>query len=155
MAVESLIANMEVAAEMDIAANEDGKPAVHKIKQLAEVEDKVSQSVLHRELLDAGILGAMKLWIELMPDGSLPNVKVKFLTFCNGNEIKICVCSILICLVAMHVIILRRLSPLPLVILQEADGDITPFLYPIRRCEGLCLFLLMFLRPSLPCWKLK
>ena len=52
MAVESLIANMEVAAEMDIAANEDGKPAVHKIKQLVEVEDKVSQSVLHRELLE-------------------------------------------------------------------------------------------------------
>ena len=79
MAVESLIANMEVAAEMDIAANEEGKPAVNKIKLLPEVEEKLAQSVLHRELLDGGILGAMKLWIELMPDGSLPNVKVKSL----------------------------------------------------------------------------
>ena len=75
--VEALIANMEVAAEMDISANENGKPAVEKIKQLALVEDKLSQKQLHRELLDGGILGAMKLWIELMPDGSLPNVKVR------------------------------------------------------------------------------
>ena len=74
--VEALIANMEVAAEMDISANEEGKPAVNKIKLLPEVESKLSQAVLHKELLDGGILGAMKLWIELLPDGSLPNVKV-------------------------------------------------------------------------------
>lgn len=75
MTVETLIANMEVAAEMDIAANEEGKPAVNKLKMLPTVEDKISQSLLHRELLDGGILGALKLWLEPLPNGSLPNVK--------------------------------------------------------------------------------
>ena len=61
---------------MDMSANEEGKPAVNKIKMLPAVEEKLSQTMLHRELLDGGILGALKLWIELLPDGSLPNVKV-------------------------------------------------------------------------------
>ena len=76
MAVETLIANMEVAVEMDITANEEGKPAVNKIKMLPQVEERLSQTMLHRELLDGGILGALKAWIELLPNGALPNVKV-------------------------------------------------------------------------------
>ena len=55
---------MEVAAEMDISANEEGKPAVNKVKMLPAVEEKLSQTMLHRELLDGGILGALKLWIR-------------------------------------------------------------------------------------------
>lgn len=42
-AVETLVANMELAAEMDISANEKGQPAVHKLKTLASVEATLSQ----------------------------------------------------------------------------------------------------------------
>lgn len=74
--VETLISSMELAAEMDNTANEAQQPAVNKIKMLASVETMVGQSNLHKELLDAGFLGALKLWIEPLPDFSLPNVKV-------------------------------------------------------------------------------
>ena len=74
--VESLISSMELAAELDNTANEAQKPAVNKIKMLASVENAVGQTYLHKELLDAGFLGALKLWIEPLPDFSLPNVKV-------------------------------------------------------------------------------
>ena len=69
---------------MDISANEEGKPAVNKVKMLPAVEEKLSQTMLHRELLDGGILGALKLWIELLPDGSMPNVKVRCSGGCKG-----------------------------------------------------------------------
>ena len=74
--VETLISSMELAAEMDNTANEAQKPAVNKIKMLASVEHAVGQTNLHKELLDAGFLGALKLWIQPLPDFSLPNVKV-------------------------------------------------------------------------------
>lgn len=74
--VEGLISSMELAAEMDNTENEAHKPAVHKIKMLASVQTAVGQTNLHKELLDAGFLGALKLWIEPLPDFSLPNVKV-------------------------------------------------------------------------------
>lgn len=74
--VETLISSMELAAEMDNTANESQQPAVNKIKMLTSVENAVAQTNLHKELLDAGFLGALKLWIEPLPDFSLPNVKV-------------------------------------------------------------------------------
>ena len=36
--VEAFLANMEVAAELDVSANEAKEPAVHKLKMLPEVE---------------------------------------------------------------------------------------------------------------------
>jgi transcription factor SPN1 len=76
-AVEALLAQMEVAVEEDLAAYAAGRPAVHKLKLLAHVEAAAAVRRLHGELLDAGLLGVLKAWVEPMPDGELPNARVR------------------------------------------------------------------------------
>lgn len=75
--VEGLITQMEVAVEEDMVAFEKKKPAVHKLRMLERVEDIVSMKKLHNELLDSGLLGVLKAWIDLMPDGTLPNSRIR------------------------------------------------------------------------------
>ena len=36
----------------------------------------IAQKAMHRFFLDAGLLGTLKAWLELLPDRTLPNVKV-------------------------------------------------------------------------------
>ena len=38
---------------------------------------EVAQRDLHEDLLDAGILGVLKAWLEPMSDGTLPNLKIR------------------------------------------------------------------------------
>ena len=49
-------------------------PPAHTTLQ---VEDKLAKRGWHDELLASGILGVLKAWIEPLPDGNLPNIKVK------------------------------------------------------------------------------
>lgn len=76
-AVESFLARMEVAAQMDADANEERRPAIHKLQMLADVERELVKRDLQDEFLDGGVLGVLKLWLEPMKDGSLPNIKVR------------------------------------------------------------------------------
>jgi transcription factor SPN1 len=75
--VENLLAQMEVAVEDDMQAYEAGRPAVNKLRMLPRVREVLAMQKLHSELLDAGLLGVLKAWIEPMPDGTLPNSKVR------------------------------------------------------------------------------
>lgn len=75
--VENLLAQMEAAAEKDLDASEHGKPAVHKLRMLGRVEEVLAIKKLHGELLDSGLLSVLKVWIDMMPDGSLPNSKIR------------------------------------------------------------------------------
>ena len=75
--VEHLLAQMEVAVEQDMVAYEGGKPAVNKLRMLSRVREVLAMKKLHGELLDAGLLGVLKAWIEPMHDGTLPNSKVR------------------------------------------------------------------------------
>ncbi|KAL4853818.1 hypothetical protein ACK3TF_005298 [Chlorella vulgaris] len=75
--VENTLSMMEVAAEEDQKEYDNGRPAVYKLRQLAKVQDVLSTKRLHSELLDAGLLGVLKAWIEPMHDGALPNAKVR------------------------------------------------------------------------------
>jgi len=75
--VEDLMSQMEVAVEEDLAAFENRRPAVHKLRMLGRVQEVLAMKKLHNELLDSGILGVMKAWIDPMPDGTLPNSKVR------------------------------------------------------------------------------
>lgn len=54
-----------------------GKPAVHKLRMLPQLEEMVATKRLHTELLDAGLLGVLRTWLDPMSDGTLPNVKVR------------------------------------------------------------------------------
>ena len=75
--VENFLARMEAAAEDDMQANQENKPAIHKLRMLPDVQDMLSNQSIHNEFLDGGLLGVFKAWIEPMPDGSLPNITVR------------------------------------------------------------------------------
>ncbi|KAG7668607.1 hypothetical protein Ndes2526B_g03772 [Nannochloris sp. 'desiccata'] len=75
--IENILAQMEVAVEQDMTAYENGKPAVNKLRMLTRVQEVLAMRKLHGELLDNGLLGVFKSWIEPMPDGTLPNSKIR------------------------------------------------------------------------------
>ena len=59
--VDSFMGMMEAAAITDLDANREGKPAVHKLKMLAEAEDMLARRDLHNTFLDGGLLGVLKV----------------------------------------------------------------------------------------------
>lgn len=75
--VEQFLAKMEAAAEQDFEAVQQATPAIYKLKMLPEVENVMSQQNLHEDFLSGGLLGTLKAWLELTPDGNLPNIKVR------------------------------------------------------------------------------
>ncbi|KAL6784448.1 hypothetical protein ACKKBF_B01830 [Auxenochlorella protothecoides x Auxenochlorella symbiontica] len=75
--VDSFLAQMEVAVEEDMKDYEQGRPATHKLRMLSRVQDLLSTQKLHNELLDGGLLGVLKAWIDPMPDGTLPNTTIR------------------------------------------------------------------------------
>ena len=81
---------MEVAAEEDVESNNNGQPALAKLRMLPQLQAKVAERRIHETLMDAGILGCLKAWIEPMPGGHLPNSKVSHLP----NPCRIACCSL-------------------------------------------------------------
>ncbi|KAK2076724.1 hypothetical protein QBZ16_005484 [Prototheca wickerhamii] len=75
--VDSFLAQMEVAVEEDMKDYEQGKPATHKLRMLNKVQQMLATKRLHNELLDGGLLGVLKAWIDPMPDGTLPNSTIR------------------------------------------------------------------------------
>lgn len=75
--VLALIAKMEVAAEKDIAAYESRQPAIHKLKILSEVVEELKMVELHDKFLTHGGLAVLQVWLNLLPDGNLPNLKIR------------------------------------------------------------------------------
>ena len=43
----------------------------------------IAQKAMHRHFLDAGLLGTLKAWLELLPDRTLPNVKARSTCRCR------------------------------------------------------------------------
>lgn len=93
---------MKDAAYNDIAANEDKRPAIAKLKMLNTVTAALTKYVsnkcecseyigfmitlffflpfrtnLHEQFLENQILEAIKLWLEPLPDGSLPSLDIQ------------------------------------------------------------------------------
>ncbi|KAK8999159.1 hypothetical protein V6N11_070336 [Hibiscus sabdariffa] len=75
--VEKVMALMEVTAEEDIEFNRQNKPAIKKIQSLPLLTDFLSKKHLQQEFLDRGVLSMFKIWLEPLPDGSLPNATVR------------------------------------------------------------------------------
>ena len=75
--VTGLLKRMEQAAFNDIKSHDRGEPAIEKLKMLDEVEE----ACIHRDkqplLLNEGLLGVLKSWIEPLSDGTLPNIKIR------------------------------------------------------------------------------
>ena len=71
------ISKMEAAAEEDLAAYSARRPAVHKVRLLSEVQEKLSILELHKYLVKYGLLSVLRLWLEPLPDGNLPNINIR------------------------------------------------------------------------------
>lgn len=74
---ENLLAQMEAALEADLEAFSKQEPALHKLRMLKKAEEAFSIRKMHEYLMNGGILGVLKGWLEPMPDGSLPNTRVR------------------------------------------------------------------------------
>lgn len=74
---ENLMAQMEAALEADLEAFSKSEPALNKLRMLKKSEEMFSIARMHEPLMAGGVLGLLKGWLEPMPDGSLPNSKVR------------------------------------------------------------------------------
>jgi len=74
---ENLMAQMEAALEADLEAFSRKEPALHKLRMLKKAQEALSIQKMHEYLMVGGILGVLKGWLEPMPDGSLPNTRVR------------------------------------------------------------------------------
>lgn len=63
--------------EKDNRSNREGRPAVEKMRHVDDVCNMLISRVYQECLLDEGILGEVKGWLEPLPDRSMPNVKVR------------------------------------------------------------------------------
>jgi transcription factor SPN1 len=50
---------------------------VKKLKLLPEVEKKLKMVELHESFLRHGLLSVLRMWLDLLPDGNLPNLNIR------------------------------------------------------------------------------
>ncbi|SAM02582.1 hypothetical protein [Absidia glauca] len=75
--LSNLCERMKVAAETDVVANEQQKPAVAKLKMLDEVMISLNNSSLYDSILDNQLLDAIRVWLEPLPDRALPSLEIQ------------------------------------------------------------------------------
>ena len=68
---------MRVAAADDIEANSERKPAKAKLKLLPKVLALLEKSYMHDQLLENEMLTSIRIWLEPLPDGSLPAISIR------------------------------------------------------------------------------
>ncbi|KAJ1800457.1 Transcription factor iws1 [Coemansia sp. RSA 2399] len=80
-AIDELIVDlrkrMRDAAYRDIDDNKDRLPAIHKLSMLPEVVEELGKTQLYEAFLDNNIVDSIRLWLEPLDDGSLPNLDVQ------------------------------------------------------------------------------
>ncbi|GAA5869505.1 hypothetical protein JCM16303_000493 [Sporobolomyces ruberrimus] len=76
-AVANLRSKMILAAERDVEDNQDGKPAIHKLKMLPRVVDLMQKTALAETIVEGGLLEAVKRWLEPLRDKSLPALNIQ------------------------------------------------------------------------------
>ncbi|KAG1180195.1 hypothetical protein G6F70_000366 [Rhizopus microsporus] len=68
---------MKGACEEDAISNGERKPAVAKLKMLNEVMSILTNKHLQDLILDNGLLDAIRVWLEPLPDRSLPSLDIQ------------------------------------------------------------------------------
>ncbi|BFZ61024.1 Transcription factor iws1 [Saitoella coloradoensis] len=79
--IVDLRVRMENAAREDFEANYNKLPSTSKLKLLPEVENMLNKNWLNDAVLDNNLLGAMKAWLEPLPDKSLPAYNIQKVIF--------------------------------------------------------------------------
>ena len=80
-----LVAEMDVAAEQDVAARAANQLGVAKLRMLDEVERQLCRVELQKLCMDHNLLGALASWLRPGSDGSLPNLRLRssLLSLCS------------------------------------------------------------------------
>ncbi|KAI9473557.1 MAG: hypothetical protein EXX96DRAFT_578440 [Benjaminiella poitrasii] len=68
---------MRQAADEDAIANGERRPAISKLKLLGEVTTMLTNKHLQDAVLDNGLLETIRLWLEPLPDRSLPSLDIQ------------------------------------------------------------------------------
>ncbi|KAJ2725828.1 Transcription factor iws1 [Coemansia sp. Benny D115] len=68
---------MRDAAYRDIDDNKDRLPATHKLSMLPDVLQELEKTQLYEAFLDNNIVESIRLWLEPLDDGSLPNLDIQ------------------------------------------------------------------------------
>ncbi|KAK9470839.1 uncharacterized protein V1510DRAFT_421972 [Dipodascopsis tothii] len=68
---------MRQAAIHDAEAIRQGVPATAKLQMLAEVRDVLRKQTLFDSILDNNMLESVRLWLEPLPDASLPAYSIQ------------------------------------------------------------------------------
>ena len=76
-AISHLKGLMKEAAYLDIDAVNNKKPAINKLKLLPQVKDTLLKSNLYDSILDNNLLEAVRIWLEPLPDASLPSFEIQ------------------------------------------------------------------------------
>ena len=75
--MEELVHDMYKAADQDQSSLEKEEPALAKLRMLPRVEEQTAKQSLQDSFIDAGGLGAIREWLRLLPDNSLPNLTIR------------------------------------------------------------------------------
>ncbi|KAF9052473.1 transcription factor iws1 [Hymenopellis radicata] len=68
---------MNNAVEEDKASKADGLPATAKLRLLPEVMETLRKASLAQSIIDNNLLEAVRLWLEPLPDHSLPSLNIQ------------------------------------------------------------------------------
>jgi hypothetical protein len=75
--MEELVHEMLSAVEADIESLDKGQPGLAKLSLVSQVEEQTSKQALQDSFIDAGGLSAIREWLRLLPDQSLPNLTLR------------------------------------------------------------------------------
>ncbi|ANZ74946.1 BA75_02939T0 [Komagataella pastoris] len=79
--IQQLKLQMEESAIRDANNIEQGKPAIFKLKLLPKVKDILLRANLADSILDNNLLASVRLWLEPLPDASLPAYQIQKVLF--------------------------------------------------------------------------
>ncbi|KAI5957059.1 IWS1 [Candida theae] len=75
--IDDLKGQMINAANLDVEKNSQGQIATEKLKLLEEVLNILSRADLAESILDNNLLEAVRLWLEPLPDASMPAYQIQ------------------------------------------------------------------------------
>lgn len=87
--IDFLKDKMIKAANLDVDKNSQGLIATEKLKLLPEVIDTLSKADLAISILDNNLLEAVRLWLEPLPDASMPAYQIQKLLILNLGDLPI------------------------------------------------------------------
>ncbi|RCK55991.1 Transcription factor IWS1 [Candida viswanathii] len=75
--IDALKEQMIKAATLDVDKNSQGHIATEKLKLLSQVTDVLARADLAISILDNNLLEAVRLWLEPLPDASMPAYQIQ------------------------------------------------------------------------------